>query len=137
MIESYSHIGHVVRDISKGIDLYTKVFGLTPRGGMTQIPGGKALMIPVGNNAIELIEPTDSEHRVGQFLERHGEGWFHLSFRVDDLGAQVQSLRQHGIIVEDPREVTTLASRPRIAFIDPQSVYGAVIELAERPRARS
>ena len=136
MIEGFTHIGHVVRDINKGIDLYTRVLGLSVRGGITQIPGGKAFMIPVGGNSIELIEPTDSEHRVGQFLEKRGEGWFHLSFRVDDLGTQVKSLRAQGIVVEDPREVTTLPSRPRIAFIEPQSVYGAVIELAERPQKR-
>jgi methylmalonyl-CoA epimerase len=138
MIECYTHVGHIVRDINKGIDLYTRIFGLKPgASSVGQIPGGKAFMIPVGNNSIELIEPTDSEHRVGKFLEKHGEGWFHLSFQVDDLNAEVQSLRQKGIIVEDPREVTTLPSRPRIAFVDPQSVYGAIIELAENPRRPS
>ncbi len=132
MIKSYTHVGHIVRDISKGIDLYTRIFGLIPRSNsINQIPGGKAFMIPIGNNSIELIEPTDSEHRVGKFLERHGEGWFHISFRVDNIKDEVQSLRQQGITVEDPREITTLASRPKIAFIDPKSVYGAVIELAE------
>jgi hypothetical protein len=49
---------------------------------------------------------------------------------------EVQSLRQQGVIVEDPREITTLPSRPKIAFIDPQSVYGAIIELAEEPQTR-
>lgn len=135
MIECYTHVGHIVRDINKGIDLYTRIFGLKPGASTVgQIPGGKAFMIPVGNNFIELIEPTDSEHRVGKFLEKRGEGWFHISFQVDDIRAEVQSLRQKGIVVEDPREVTTLPSRPRIAFIDPQSVYGAIIELAENPK---
>ena len=135
MIECYTHVGHIVRNINKGIDLYTRIFGLKPgASSVGQIPGGKAFMIPVGNNSIELIEPTDSEHRVGKFLEKRGEGWFHISFQVNDLSAEVQSLRQKGIVVEDPREITTLPSRPRIAFIDPQSVYGAIIELAENPK---
>ncbi len=138
MIEGLSHVGHIVRDMNRGIDLYTRIFGLKPQSNnITQIPGGKAFMIPIGNNSIELIEPTDSEHRVGQFLERHGEGWFHISFQVDNLQAEVQSLRQQGIIVEDPREITTLPSRPRIAFIDSKSVYGAIIELAEERQART
>ncbi len=134
MIEYYSHVGHVVRDIDKAIYLYTQVFGFKAQGGVSQIPGGKAFMVPVGHNAIEIIQPTDSEHRVGKFLEQHGEGFFHLSCRVSDLSAEVKSLRAKGLIVEDPREVTTLPSRPKIAFIDPQSVFGAYIELAEDPR---
>ena len=136
MIEGYSHVGHIVRDINKGIDLYTRVFGLKPRSSdVMQIPGGKAIMISVGNNGIELIEPTDSEHRVGKFLEEKGEGLFHLSCRVADIEAAVKSLREKGISVEEPRYI--LPSRPtgpRIAFIDPKSVYGAFIELAENPR---
>lgn len=134
MIEYFTHVGHIVRDIDKGIDLYTRVLGFKPRSsGVGQIPGGKAFMVAVGNNSIELIEPTDSEHRVGKFLQQHGEGWFHISFRVSDLNKEVQSLREQGITVEDPREISTLPSRPKIAFVDPQSVYGAIIELAEGP----
>jgi methylmalonyl-CoA/ethylmalonyl-CoA epimerase len=137
VIKGYTHVGHIVKDINNGINLYTRILGLKPNlANITQIPGGKAFMIRIGNNSIELIEPTDSRHRVGQFLERHGEGWFHISFRVDDIKLEVQSLRQQGVIVEDPREITTLPSRPKIAFIDPQSVYGAIIELAEEPQTR-
>ena len=138
MIEYYSHVGHVVKDIDKAIYLYTNVFGLKAGSSrVSQIPGGKAFMISIGNNAIEIIQPTDSEHRVGQFLEMHGEGLFHISCRVRDLSAEVKSLREKGLVVEDPREVTMMPSRPKIAFIDPQSVFGAYIELAEIPRPNS
>jgi methylmalonyl-CoA epimerase len=134
MIEYYSHVGHVVKDIDQAIHLYTNIFGLKAPGKVSQIPGGKAFMVPIGNNAIEIIQPTDSDHRVGQFLAAHGEGLFHISCRVRDLGAEVKLLREKGLVVEDPREVTVMPSRPKIAFIDPQSVFGAYIELAEIPR---
>jgi methylmalonyl-CoA/ethylmalonyl-CoA epimerase len=137
MIEYFSHVGHVVKDINKGINLYTNLLGFKPgQGVISPMPGGKAFMIPIGNNFIELIEPTDSEHRVGKFLEKHGEGLFHISLRVNDLSEEVKLLRAKGIIVEDPREITSLPSRPKIAFIDPQSVFGAYIELAENPRPK-
>jgi methylmalonyl-CoA/ethylmalonyl-CoA epimerase len=137
MIEYFSHVGHVVKDINKGINLYTNLLGFNPgQGRISEMPGGKAFMIPIGNNFVELIEPTDSEHRVGKFLEKHGEGLFHISLRVSDLSEEVKLLRAKGIIVEDPREITSLPSRPKIAFIDPQSVFGAFIELAENPRPK-
>jgi methylmalonyl-CoA/ethylmalonyl-CoA epimerase len=132
MIQYYTHVGHIVRDINKGIDLYTRVLGLKadPDGAM-EMPGGKAIMIPVGRNFIEVIQPTDSEHRVGKFLQQRGEGLFHISFRVDDIRAEVRSLREKGIVVQDPREITILPTRPIITFLDPQSTCGATIELAE------
>ena len=132
MIEYYTHIGHVVRDIDRAVELYTGVLGLKGRSSQIgQIPGGKAFMIGVGNQSIELIQPTDSDHRVGKFLEQHGEGWFHVSFRVDNIDAEVQSLRKSGLVVEDPRFFTPTRTGPRIAFVDPRSVCGAVIELNE------
>jgi methylmalonyl-CoA/ethylmalonyl-CoA epimerase len=132
MIEHITHVGHVVRDIDRAVALYTDVLGFKARSAeIGQIPGGRAFMVGVGNQSIELIEPIDSDHRVGRSLERHGEGWFHVSFRVGDIGAEVQSLRKRGLVVEDPRFFTPSGTGPRIAFVDPASVFGAVIELNE------
>jgi methylmalonyl-CoA/ethylmalonyl-CoA epimerase len=133
MIQYITHVGHVVRDIDKAIELYAGPLGFARLSNrVTQIPGGRAFMVGVGDQSVEIIQPTDAEHRVGQFLQRHGEGWFHLSFRTDDIAAQVGFLRGSGIAVEDPRHFTPDGSGPRIAFVDPASVYGAVIELNER-----
>jgi methylmalonyl-CoA epimerase len=135
MIQRFTHVGHVVRDIDKAIELYTRRLGFPAISVQVgRIPGGKAFMVGVGSQSIELIEPTDSEHRVGKFLETRGEGWFHVSFRCDDIEAQVRSLRQNGITVEDPRFFSPARTGPRIAFVDPQSVMGAVIELNEEAR---
>jgi hypothetical protein len=60
-----------------------------------------------------------------------GEGLFHISYRVDNHPDQVRLLSEQGIVVEDPQEISTIPSRPEIAFVDPQSVHGAVIEVAE------
>ena len=138
MIQYITHVGHVVRDIDKAVELYTGCMGFAPRSTRVgQIPGGKAFMVGVGDQSIEIIQPTDSDHRVGQFLQMHGEGWFHLSFRSDDIEAEVRSLRHKGITVEDPRHFTPTKTGPRIAFVDPASVFGAVIELNEEGPADS
>jgi methylmalonyl-CoA/ethylmalonyl-CoA epimerase len=137
MITRITHIGHVVRDLDQAIDLYTNRLGFKAASTRpVPLPGGRAVMIAVGNQSIELIEPTDSEHRVGQFLGRHGEGWFHVSMNCDDIDATVQAFRQNGIIVESPRFFTADQTGPRIAFVDPPSALGAVIELNERGPGR-
>ena len=133
MVEAFTHVGHIVRDMQQAIEFYSRLLGARPAANSMDMPGGKALMIPVGNNFVELIQPTDSAGRVGQFLQQHGEGLFHISFRVDDIAAHVASLRQQGIAVGDPIEITSLPHRPKIAFLDPRSTCGAIIELAEEP----
>ena len=61
-----------------------------------------------------------------------------VSFWVDDIESEVQSLRKNGIVVEDPRFFSPNKTGPRIAFVDPASVHGAVIELNEAgPSSRS
>ncbi len=106
MIQRITHVGHVVRNIDKAIELYAGPLGFARLSDrVTQIPGGRAFMVGVGDQSVEIIQPTDSEHRVGRFLQRHGEGWFHLSFRTDDIAAQVRLLRDAGIAAEDPRQL--------------------------------
>ncbi len=137
MITRIIHIGHVVRDLDKTIDLYTNSLGFKAASTRPMpLPGGKAFMISVGDQTIELIEPTDSEHRVGQFLGQHGEGWFHVSMNCDNIDQTVNAFRARGIIVENPRFFTPDQTGPRIAFVDPLSVHGAVIELNERGPGR-
>jgi methylmalonyl-CoA epimerase len=133
MIQRLTHIGHIVKDMQQGIEFYARLLGARPNGSVMDMPGGKALMVPIGNNFVELIQPTDSVNRVGQVLQQRGEGLFHISLRVDDIAAEIGSLRQKGIVVGDPREITSLPHRPKIAFLDPASACGAIIELAEEP----
>jgi methylmalonyl-CoA/ethylmalonyl-CoA epimerase len=135
MIEGYSHVGLVVKDINKALDLYTTVFGAKARStNPMSLPGGKAIMVALGNSNVELIEPTDSAHRVGKFLKEKGEGLFHLSCRVANIEAAVKSLREKGIVVEEPRFIMPDQPGARIAFLDPGSACGAYIELAESAR---
>ena len=136
MIKKFTHVGLVVKDINKAIDLYSKAFGFQPGPfGVMEIPeqGIKNFALMIGKNFIELLEPTDPQMRIGKFLKERGEGLYHISFRVDDLSAEVQSLREKGIIVEGPMPIPSLPYEVRVAWVDPQSVNGAIIELVEHP----
>ena len=59
MITKVSFVGIVVNDIEEAQRLYTEVFGLKPWDqGVVEMPGVKAVMFPVGNCSIELLQPT-------------------------------------------------------------------------------
>ena len=138
MIRRFSHAGLVVRDIKATIELYTELFGLQPWShGVLEIPevGAKIFTFVIGDNLLELMEPTDNEMPMGKFLRERGEGLYHINLRVGDLDAAVRSLRGKGAIVEDPIQVLSVPWKSKIAWVSPQSVNGAIIELVERPRS--
>lgn len=50
------------------------------------------------NRGLELVTPTapDSDNRVRQFLDNHGDGVFTLALRVDDAPAAEQIAHRYG-----------------------------------------
>ncbi|MFC1993173.1 VOC family protein [Chloroflexota bacterium] len=136
MIKKFTHVGIVVKDINHAIDLYSKAFGFEPGPfGMMEVPeiGVKNFSLIIGRNFIEFMEPTNFDMPIGKFLKERGEGVYHISFSVDDIKEQVNSLRQNGVTVEDPWEVPSIPYQVKVAWVDPKSVNGVNIELVELP----
>ena len=42
-------------------------------------------MLKVGNQAFEVMEPTDPRGSLARFLEQRGEGLHHINLQVSDL----------------------------------------------------
>ena len=69
---------------------------------------------------------------IADYLERHGEGFFHMAVEVADVGIAARALRD--------REVTLVNHEPRIGVdgwklvdIEPAETMGAMIQLVEDP----
>jgi methylmalonyl-CoA epimerase len=138
MMKKLDHVSILVRDIDKALALFTTVFGLRGwRHGVVEIPeeGIKSVIIPVGKGnleSIELLEPTDPESHYAKHLQAHGEGLYHISLLVDDIEAEVKSLRDKGVKVGDAYVLPpSFPVEAKIAWIDPESAFGATIELVE------
>ena len=87
--------------------------------------GVRGAFIEQGETHIELLQPLRTDSVIGRFLDRHGEGIHHMAFTVDDVDAKARELEALGIpIITGPREGFT----GRIAFADPASMHGALIE---------
>lgn len=81
--------------------------------------------------AVELLEPLGAETTVGRFLERRGQALHHLAYRTDDLDRDLVQLAAAGVELID-RTPRTGANGHRVAFLDPSSTGGVLIELVER-----
>ena len=87
-------------------------------------------MLPIGESAIELLEPQGETGATAAWLREKGDSLWHLCLEVDDIEAALAELRAKGVglLDEVPRSGH---GGHRIAFLDPASTSGILIELVE------
>ena len=131
MIKGVGHIGVLVRDLDQSAALYKELLGATLREVKTVEEQGVRvgmLSFPEGPD-VELLEPLPGS-RMAAALEKRGEGVQHISFDVDDIEADLASLRDKnvGLIDEKPRK----GAEGLVAFLHPRSVNGVLVELCQK-----
>lgn len=87
-------------------------------------------MLPIGESALELLEPQDETGATAEWIRTRGEGLFHICLEVDDIEAALAELKGKGIKLKDEVPRSGHGGH-RIAFLDPASTAGLVIELVE------
>lgn len=132
MIDRIHHVGVVVRDADAALGFYRDIMGLEVSADrVMEEQGVRGVLLGLGENEIELLEPVAEDTGVSRFLESRGETLHHLCFNTDDISAELARLKALDIelIDEQPRE--GLAGQ--VAFIHPSAVHGVLIELAQPP----
>ncbi len=126
------HLGIAVNSIDQGKNFWTDILGLQFEGTETVAEQKvTTAFFPVGESEVELLESTAPDGPIARYLEKKGEGIQHVAFRVDDIEAALQELKQKGVrlIDEKPRQG---AGGAKIAFLHPKSTNGVLVELCER-----
>ena len=92
---------------------------------------GYNCILPVGDIEVELLTSTSEDDQIFKFIEKKGEGLHHLAFRVDNIENTIEQLKEKGIrsIDEKPRMG---AGGAKIAFINPKSTNGVLVEISEK-----
>jgi len=125
MIKGIGHVGIIVKNLDEVVNLYCELFGLERLTGVTDWPGEgmKNVIVKVGNQAFEVMEPTDPQGSLARFLERRGEGLHHINLEVDDLDSLVKSLEAKGAAI--------LGRGPGFCFLHPKSARGVLFEFVQ------
>ena len=126
------HIGIAVKDLQESLKFYEEILGLKCEGTeVVEEQKVRVAFLPVGDTEVELLESTDEEGPIAKFIEKKGEGIQHLAFRVDNIEAAIEEMKEKGVkmIDEKPRYG---AGGARIAFCHPKSTNGILVELSER-----
>jgi methylmalonyl-CoA/ethylmalonyl-CoA epimerase len=125
------HLGIAVNSIEDGKNIWAEALGLTFEGSET-VEEQKVItaFFPVGESEVELLESTAPDGPVAKFLEKKGEGIHHIAFRVENIEAALEELKEKGIrlIDEKPRKG---AGGKKIAFLHPKATNGVLVELCE------
>jgi methylmalonyl-CoA/ethylmalonyl-CoA epimerase len=126
------HLGIAVKSIEAGKNFWMNALGLKFEGVETVAEQKvTTAFFPVGESEVELLESTAPDGPVANYLEKKGEGIQHIAFRVENIEAALNELKEKGIrlIDEKPR---IGAGGARIAFLHPKSTNGVLVELCQR-----
>ena len=130
MVKNFGHIGIVVKDLDRAIELYTQELGMTlekrKENPELKIRIG---LLRIGSVEIELIEFKDPDLPVPKAIQGGKAGLSHFCLEVSRLNETINELRSKGFKLMEgfPRQ----GSHGRIAFVSPPHAPEERIELLE------
>ncbi len=127
------HVGIAVPDLDAAIAFYEEKYGMQLVHEETnEEQGVREAMLAVGDSgsSVQLLAPLSPESTIAKFLDRSGPGIQQMAYRVQDIDAVSETLRQRGLrlLYDAPRRGT---SDSRINFIHPKDAGGVLVELVE------
>ncbi len=135
-VKRIAHVAVAVADIDESFAKLESVLGVGLTGlvglvGRELVASQKveAALLPLGEAAIELIQPKGNEG-VAKFLEKRGPGLHHIAVEVEGIDEMLAALKERGVALIDqtPR---IGAHGHRVAFVHPKATGGVLIELVE------
>ncbi|WP_127782633.1 methylmalonyl-CoA epimerase [Rhodococcus sp. X156] len=136
LVTAIDHVGVAVPDLDVAIAWYRDVLGLeVTHQEVNEEQGVREAMVGVGNAQVQLLAPLSPESTIAKFIDRNGPGLQQLAYRVTDVEAVAQALRDKGLrlLYDTPRRGT---SNSRVNFVHPKDAGGVLVELVE-PAAAS
>jgi methylmalonyl-CoA/ethylmalonyl-CoA epimerase len=129
-VKKINHIAIAVKDIEAMLPFWQDALGLT-LNHIEDVPNQKARVafLPVGEDEVELVQPTDPDTGTAKFLKEKGPGMHHLCLEVDNIDQALDDLKAKGVrLINETAQV--LPGR-KMAFIHPKSTGGVLVELYE------
>ncbi|HLM69941.1 MAG TPA: methylmalonyl-CoA epimerase [Thermoplasmata archaeon] len=125
------HVGIAVARLSDAIARWEPVLG-PPEAPPEEVPGSlvRVVFLPVGDTALELVEPVGPTSPVAKFLSKRGEGIHHIAFRVPSVDAALAEVAARGGQLID-RSARPGARGHRVGFAHPSAFGGILVEFVE------
>jgi methylmalonyl-CoA/ethylmalonyl-CoA epimerase len=104
ILKNIHHLNFVVTDLEASVSAYQDGLGLGPFQ-RDELPdrGVSTARVQIGETWIVLVSPQRDDCDVARYLAMHGEGFFLMSFGVDDLDRAIGELAKRGTGASDKR----------------------------------
>lgn len=122
-LDCVHHIAFVVHDLTEAIPRFEKILGISvAERGPVHTRGAEVAIFRLKNVNLEVVAPATPDSSLRTYLERHGEGFFHIAFSVEDVEAASPALTAAGLpMAGDPY---TAYKDWRIAYLDTDATGG-------------
>ena len=131
VLKCIHHINFVVADLDAAVDAYQRTLGLGPfEYEELEERDVKTARVRVGDAWIVLVSPRSDNSPVAHYLETHGEGFFLMSFGVDNLDQAMAELTRQGAVTADAKTRTGILGW-QVADLDTEESLGAKFHITE------
>lgn len=132
-VKRVDHVAILVEDLEKPLSFWRDALGLEG----TQVKdmpeeNARIAFLPVGDDLVELVMPTNEESGLAKYLLKHGPGMHHICLEVDDIEGMLVKLKESGVPLINETARTGIGGK-KYAFIHPKGAYGVLVELYEIP----
>ena len=127
--DKLDHVAIAVEDLPRAVRLFRDLLGFEFVGGGDN-PELKVramqLRLPPGVK-VELLTPTTEDSYLRAYLDRHGEGFHHVTMYTGDVEAAASALEEAGFGTVD---TTTARDSWHETFLRPATAFGALVQLS-------
>ena len=132
IVKRFDHVAVAVRDLGAASRLFIDLLGgELIAGGDDELIGIRTMQLrfPPGVK-VELLTPLHETSYLVGYLEKHGEGFHHMTCMVDDVEEAARRLEEAGFGTVDTRSGTDFWDE---TYIRPSSAFGTLVQLADSP----
>ena len=136
LITGVRHIGVVVEERKKSVDVFKRIFDLKDEEIMMLPPPGsadegmRAAFMPVAGTEFALIQPVTEQFK--EMLKSRSPGLDHIAFIVKDIDEAARLVRERGIrFGHVTKDGIQEMPRSRMVYLEPEDTGGILIELVE------
>ena len=135
-VRKIDHIGIAVNSIEESRGLYEQALGLK-LSAIEEIPERhvRVAFFDCGETEIELVEPLSQDSAVASYLEKYGEGFYHMALEIENMDQSVTQLFSMGLKIRGGAP-TAGARGSKIAFLNREDTRGVMLELVEKGAAK-
>jgi methylmalonyl-CoA/ethylmalonyl-CoA epimerase len=131
MIKGIGHLGIVVKDIKKSLKALSHIVDFSDPS-IKEFPEKKmkCAVVQMDGVALEFLQDDSGDGFLGKFNREKGDSIHHFCLLSDNIGKDVEALKEKGVQMMDPEPRVGLRGK-KIAFTAPDALNGISIELSE------